>query len=488
MPLITENGNTYWMPEVLPEPTKEYQATQAEKKYLTEKGVERTHPGWTYAENVAYVDDEYLFQNDGWKLIIDEAPLEPVPFYKNHYIKNSPEEWNEIDERTVEATYTLSGWIPEVFLVPTKEYQQTQSEKRYLTEEGVERTHPQWKYVETNAYVDDEYLFQNDGWKLIIDEAPLEPVSSHKTYQVRNAPEDWEELEDERTLRVTYTLSGWIPEVFPTSTSEYQQTQSEKRYLTPDGEERIHPQWKYVATNAYVDDEYLFQNEGWKLIIDDEIQVVINKNHYIKNPPEEWNEIDERTLRVTYTLSGWIPEVFPTSTSEYQQTQSEKRYLNEEGEVKWHPQWKYVATNAYVDDEYLFQNEGWQLLVNISQEPPSVKLKNTLKNGIEDWEEQEGGKTIKVTYTLVDFTEEEVAEYTEQQWKQLRMMRDNLLGETDWVIVRAMEENLIVSSQVTAYRQSLRDFPETIENILEFEVEFGNFTLWPIRPEVYFAV
>ena len=68
------------------------------------------------------------------------------------------------------------------------------------------------------------------------------------------------------------------------------------------------------------------------------------------------------------------------------------------------------------------------------------------------------------------------------------MMRDNRLQQTDWVIVRAMEENLVVSTEVTAYRQALRDFPETIVNILEFNLEFGNDTLWPIRPEVYFAV
>ena len=98
------------------------------------------------------------------------------------------------------------------------------------------------------------------------------------------------------------------------------------------------------------------------------------------------------------------------------------------------------------------------------------------------------GKTIKVTYTLTDFTEEEVAEYAERKWERLRGMRDNRLRQTDWVIVRAMEENLVVSTEVTTYRQALRDFPQTIENILEFNLEFGNDALWPIRPEVYFAV
>ena len=64
----------------------------------------------------------------------------------------------------------------------------------------------------------------------------------------------------------------------------------------------------------------------------------------------------------------------------------------------------------------------------------------------------------------------------------------NRLQQTDWVIVRAMEENLVASTEVIAYRQALRDFPKTITNILEFNLEFGNDTLWPIKPEVYFEV
>jgi len=183
----------------------------------------------------------------------------------------------------------------------------------------------------------------------------------------------------------------------------------------------------------------------------------------------------------------WMPEVLPVPTKEHQATQKEKNYLTQEGVEKRHPEWTYAENVANVDDEYLFQNEGWKLIID--DEGPVIldtDLKHKTRNEIVDWEEQEGGKTIKVTYTLVDFTEEEVAEYTEQKWERLRMMRDNLLRQTDWVIVRAMEENLVVSAEVTAYRQALRDFPETINNILEFEI--GNDTLWPIKPEVYFAV
>ena len=185
----------------------------------------------------------------------------------------------------------------------------------------------------------------------------------------------------------------------------------------------------------------------------------------------------------------WMPEVLPEPTKEYQATQKEKKYLTPKGEEKRHPEWTYAENVANVDDEYLFQNEGWKLIID--DEGPVIldtDLKHKTRNEIVDWEEQEDGKTIKVTYTLVDFTEEEVAEYTEQKWEQLRRMRDTRLQATDWVIVRAMEKNLVVSTEVTAYRQALRDFPETIENILEFNLDLQDYALWPIKPEVYFEV
>ncbi len=193
----------------------------------------------------------------------------------------------------------------------------------------------------------------------------------------------------------------------------------------------------------------------------------------------------------TITENGktyWMPEVLPEPTKEYQATQKEKNYLTQEGVEKSHPEWTYAENVANVDDEYLFQNEGWKLIIDEEPVILDTDLKHKTRNEIEDWEEQEGGKTIKVTYTLVDFTEEEVAEYTEQKWKRLREIRDSCLRQTDWVIVRAMEENLVVSTEVTAYRQALRDFPETIVNILEFSLELENAMLWPIRPEVYFEV
>lgn len=181
----------------------------------------------------------------------------------------------------------------------------------------------------------------------------------------------------------------------------------------------------------------------------------------------------------------WMPEVLPEPTEEYQSAQSEKVYLTHEGKERRHPGWTYAETNAYVDDEYIFQNEGWKVIIDERPEITPDDLKHVTKNSPEDWEEIDE-KTLKVTYTLIDFTQEEIDTYTEEKWQSLRIKRDSLLQQTDWVIVRATEENLIVSSEVSSYRQQLRDFPGTIANIIEFKI--GNDTLWPVKPQVYFEV
>lgn len=182
----------------------------------------------------------------------------------------------------------------------------------------------------------------------------------------------------------------------------------------------------------------------------------------------------------------WMPEVLPEPTEEYTSEQSEKKYLTHEGKERRHPGWTYADNVAYVDDEYLFQNEGWKVIVDDGGvEITDDDLKHKTRNSPEQWEEIDE-RNVRVTYTLTDFTQEEIDTYVEQKWERLRNVRDSLLSQTDWVITRATEENLTVSSEVTTYRQQLRDFPETIVNILEFDL--GNETLWPTKPEVYFEV
>jgi hypothetical protein len=148
-----------------------------------------------------------------------------------------------------------------------------------------------------------------------------------------------------------------------------------------------------------------------------------------------------------------------------------------------HPGWTYAENIAYVDDEYLFQNEGWKVVNDDGG--PTANLQHKKRNSPDLWEDIDE-RNVRVTYTLTDFTQDEINKYTEQKWARLRGKRDFLLFDTDWIVTRAMEENLTVSSEVTSYRQQLRNFTSTIENILEFDLDDD--TSWPIKPEVYFEV
>ena len=181
----------------------------------------------------------------------------------------------------------------------------------------------------------------------------------------------------------------------------------------------------------------------------------------------------------------WMPEVIPEPTDEHQQQQIKKKYLTTIGEERMHPGWTYAKTIAYVDDEYLFQNEGWKVIIDESPEITEDDVKWVTKNVFAEWEEVDE-RTLRVTYTITDFTEEEIAEYEEKKWRILRGKRDFLLSQTDWIIVKAIEQKLNVSSEVITYRQELRDLPKTINDILKFDIK--NDALWIIKPEVYFEV
>jgi len=104
MSWIDQGENSYWLPDVLPELTIEYQESQKEKIYLLPDNSKRVHPRWMY-ENGAYVGDEYLFQNEGWKLITNFYN-KPISDYEFHYIENDINDWNlSSDGKSITITW-----------------------------------------------------------------------------------------------------------------------------------------------------------------------------------------------------------------------------------------------------------------------------------------------------------------------------------------------------------------------------------------------
>ena len=64
----------------------------------------------------------------------------------------------------------------------------------------------------------------------------------------------------------------------------------------------------------------------------------------------------------------------------------------------------------------------------------------------------DGSKVVKDDDALATY---QLAE----KWKDVRSQRDRLLNETDWVVTKATETGVTVTSAWKTYRQKLRDVP-----------------------------
>jgi len=223
----------------------------------------------------------------------------------------------------------------------------------------------------------------------------------------------------------------WMPDTLPSPTEEYQSRQKAKSYLTPESKERKHPGWTY-QNQALVDDEYLYRNEGWMLVVD--------------NFPEEKNddthEIDRRPV------SEWV-----------------------------------VSGNG---KNVTVKYEVWDIIEGNYPNEDILDFDKTFYVDEEDrWVRNEALKTITKTFSIVSLPAEEVAEKEEIIWESLREHRNRRLAETDIIILKGLENGKSISDAVKAYRQALRDFPSTITNIREIDrpnTRLEDDTIWPVKP------
>ena len=78
----------------------------------------------------------------------------------------------------------------------------------------------------------------------------------------------------------------------------------------------------------------------------------------------------------------------------------------------------------------------------------------------------DGSKVVKDDDALAAF---QLAE----KWKRVRLRRDRMLNDSDWVVTKATETGVTVSSAWKTYRQKLRDVPS--------QSDPDNIT-WPTKP------
>lgn len=219
----------------------------------------------------------------------------------------------------------------------------------------------------------------------------------------------------------------WMPESLPSPTKEYQDSQRTKKYLTPDGEEKNHPKWSYENT-ALVDDEYLLQNEGWRVIVDNYPLEVDDADHRIERlPVGEWTHTNSTAI-VKYDVYQIRDSAYPTVLP-FDQT--------------------------YIIDD------------------PS------------EWTVDKVNKVITRTFSVIPLDSRELADKKESIWASLREHRNRRLHETDVIMLRGLENGKTISAAMKAYRQALRDYPESISDITTIDgpnTRLEDDSIWPTKP------
>lgn len=72
----------------------------------------------------------------------------------------------------------------------------------------------------------------------------------------------------------------------------------------------------------------------------------------------------------------------------------------------------------------------------------------------------------------------------EEPMRLLRLHRDKLLAEVDWITIRSYNQGVPVPEEWVQYCQALRDLPETATPILDPTTKIGIFGVdWPVKPE-----
>ncbi|NOU49488.1 hypothetical protein HG263_02860 [Pseudoalteromonas sp. JBTF-M23] len=64
----------------------------------------------------------------------------------------------------------------------------------------------------------------------------------------------------------------------------------------------------------------------------------------------------------------------------------------------------------------------------------------------------------------------------ESKWATVKAIRDAHLKATDWVVVKHQEVGEALPEEFVAYRQALRDIPQTFDNPDE--------VVWPQKPAI----
>ena len=114
----------------------------------------------------------------------------------------------------------------------------------------------------------------------------------------------------------------------------------------------------------------------------------------------------------------------------------------------------------------------WNVFPVVKQDPPTFDAATQDLN--------ESNPTLSSnqwlqTWSVTAASSDEIAQRTTDKQAEVRAQRNQLIAETDWVVVMAKETGTNIPSAMKTYRQALRDLPTT-------EAGFPHTMTWPTKP------
>ena len=120
-------------------------------------------------------------------------------------------------------------------------------------------------------------------------------------------------------------------------------------------------------------------------------------------------------------------------------------------------------------DELLAQ---WNVFPVIKQDPPTF---DAATQDLNETNPTLSSNQWLQTWSITAASSDKIAQRTTDKQAEVRAQRNQLIAETDWVVVMAKETGTNIPSAMKTYRQALRDLPTT-------EAGFPHRITWPTKP------
>jgi len=114
----------------------------------------------------------------------------------------------------------------------------------------------------------------------------------------------------------------------------------------------------------------------------------------------------------------------------------------------------------------------WNVFPVVKQDPPTF---DAATQDLNETNPTLSSNQWLQTWSVTAASSDEIAQRTTDKQADVRAQRNQLIAETDWVVVMAKEVGTNIPAAMKTYRQALRDLPTT-------EAGFPHTITWPTKP------